>query len=483
MPLSEIKKEIIAQKTDVAKFLFTQLKRNPPAKGKEGKIAGDPKTVIFVAYPGSDQLLQFRLLPSKNNKVILKAWAKRHDLPINGKVFTEDFDPTLKNIRSNLQKAQDEIKRLPDIKEMAEIIRSNLPEGIETPKQPFGAKKEKNPKKPKDEAEAEFIKAINEAMAKKDETAPDKRFWKTDVNPWIDVENPCIDVENPCINVERKRKYHEGTYILEADFAKVKEYLGKGGKRICAEVLPQPYIGDPDASIWILSMNPSYSAVDVYDMKDCGRDAKMAVLLDMGYDEQTSKKLLQHNVFPHDREEDLKKRKGLMQSQLSFSSTEFYVLNPAFDTVPTNDEIQKAGVQSTNQTYNKGSYRWWKKYLFERNICSPDGVNRDNEEKCRNKLEKFFVLESFPYHSENFDSGKEFFNNVVRQVCHYEFWKKMVEFALKKGKILLCRGENIAERVSQIAMDKKMSNAQIYVFSSLRSLWISTGNFQKYQRK
>ena len=462
----------IKQAVEGHKVLSGQVK-SPDAKNK----------IIFFAFPDEkprDKMrqiqmeegngkLQIKLCKWVNGKNILKKPRQEQgDIDLAGK----GTDAVLKDICDRLKTFKN-----PDNWVEKEVNKVSKEQASVTGK-PKKQKPAKLQNEPKDEVEAEFIEAIEKAKAKakRNVTAPDKRFWKTDVNPWINVENPCIDVE-------RKRKYHEGTYILEDDFATVKKYLGKGGKRIRAEVLPQPYIGDPDAPIWILSMNPSYSAVDVYDMKDCGRDAKMAVLLDMGYDEQTSKKLLQHNVFPHDREEDLKKRKGLMQSQLSFSSTEFYVLNPAFDTVPTNDEIQKAGVQSTNQTYNKGSYRWWKKYLFESNICSPDGVNRDNEEECRNNLRNFFVLESFPYHSENFDSGKEFFNDVVSLVRHYEFWKKMVEFALKKGKILLCRGENIPERVSQIAMDKKMSNAQIYVFSSLRSLWISTGNFQKYQRK
>lgn len=112
MPLEAIKQAIFARNTDAAQFLYAKLKRNP-----DGEFADRQDAIIFVAYPGSDQVLQFWLRASTGGKLHLelKAWGELYDW---GKAQdsairrTEDFEPTLENIRSYLSKAQKNIAKI-----------------------------------------------------------------------------------------------------------------------------------------------------------------------------------------------------------------------------------------------------------------------------------------------------------------------------------------------------------------------------------
>jgi len=273
----------------------------------------------------------------------------------------------------------------------------------------------------------EVLKEINES-SHDDKT---KEFWK-EYTPW------------------KNHDYQEDTYILKADYTDVKSYIGEKKLSIRSNVLPQPYIGDPNADIWLLLMNPSYSTVDIFDLAD----------------EQKGINLTPNVVF---NKGHFSNRIELLEAQYSFEFPQagqkfdvprFYVLDKNFRTVNQHDGRKPLG-----------SYEWWYEYLVKRNICGNTTKNLSN----------FFVLESFPYHSKSFDGNT--IKPWIHSKSHFLFWVKMVAYALANKRILLCRGMEIAKRVHDIAEKIGRNNAdtnQIFVCKS-ESFSISTGNFFSYK--
>jgi len=311
-----------------------------------------------------------------------------------------------------------------------------------------------------DDAKTKFKEIIAQALNRQI-THVKNRFWMEDT-PW-------------------KKPYQEGTYILRDDYEVVSPYIGEGELSIRKNVLPQPYIGNPEARVWLLPRNPSYSEMDVYDMVSCGYEDKMAVLKSiLGHDPSDGEFRQLQELFMRDDKTDLEKRGELMKKQLSFASTDFYVLAPEFHTIKKEVNKFRRRVPPCS-----GSFEWWNHYFLscEKSICRLIGNDLENEEKRRKILEKFFVLESFPYHSEKFDKSLYFYQEAVSKVKHYPFWKKMIEYALQEDKILLCRGKDIAGRVSEIARKigkGDADNNQIFVSTSSGSFYVSTGNFISY---
>ena len=320
--------------------------------------------------------------------------------------------------------------------------------------------------------------------------SPADGFWKDqtlNLNPWC--------------NFVMKGKT---LFVLEGDRSGIEDY-NKGRKNkdtyIHLEVPPQPYIGDPKAApIWLLPKNPSYSEMDIYDMVRCENDQndlKRNILSSIRFKDEDGKRgytkdeinLLLRYFFTSgsDSDESLSDRKKLMQNQLSFDSTDFYVLNEAFKTVQSREEIRKASGETVERKDDTklGSYEWWDDYFFsgEKSICRLISDDFENEEDYRkNALNKFFVLESFPYHSRKFDKIIPW--KLSEKYCH--FWVMMVAYALANNKILLCRGEEIAKRVHEIAEKLECKDAdeqQIFVGLSSGSFPVSTGNFVSYSAK
>ena len=60
-----------------------------------------------------------------------------------------------------------------------------------------------------------------------------------------------------------------GEFILKADADVIASYNRKCNKAnyfIHTSLLPQPFIGNPEAPIWILNQNPGYCEIDHYEM-------------------------------------------------------------------------------------------------------------------------------------------------------------------------------------------------------------------------
>ena len=155
-----------------------------------------------------------------------------------------------------------------------------------------------------------------------------------------------------------------------------------------------------------------------------------------------------------------------MEDQLSFNQkSSFYPLEPDFD------------VWAYDGKSLQGSYRWWRWNLLNGNICG----------RKPEKLSKFFVLESFPYHSKKFGNIKPW----IHSESHCLFWIMMVVYALKNDNVLLCRGREIAERVSRIAENIGHETDKILVnvvrrknggYRYSQNFNVGYGKFVSYQR-
>ena len=269
----------------------------------------------------------------------------------------------------------------------------------------------------------------------------DAQFWRGELNPWAHFT--IVPGQNP--------------YVLNDDDRTSIQNNPQYGIRL--DIPPQPFIGDPDADIWILPMNPSYSAVDIYDLVDESM-GQTAI-------EQDADCIRSHLeiVFP----DHIIDRRILLNAQFSFNfeglnnydTPKFYVLDETFHTI------------SHGGRKKLGSYDWWHNCLLNKNIC-----NENRENLSKKNLSNFFVLEPFPYHSRNFKDIRPW----ELSPTHSEFWVKMVYYALINGKILLCR--KYADVVNKIAQDINVRDAdrnQIFISSSKQNFAISKNNFISYE--
>lgn len=312
-----------------------------------------------------------------------------------------------------------------------------------------------------------FLYFAEKVLKKIDYKSLTDGFWEDETRKF-EWEDGKVQTFNPWLEFKLKGA---GSFVLPSDDVKeINNYNKRKENKdtfIHLDAPPQPYIGDPQAKIWLLLMNPSYSAVDIFDLveEQKGRTA-------IREDEHCRKARVQvaENV------PSLDERRNLLAAQYKFGGKrgeighDFYVLSDKFMTIVPRDD-----------TKHFGSYEWWNDYLLKQDICSP----KYNSEKLVNKanLKNFFVLESFPYHSRNFDKIIPW--KLSRSHCL--FWVIMVAYALANKKILLCRGKDIAKRVAEIAEKicrhcaDEAKQKQIFVCKNQQSFSVSTGNFISYE--
>lgn len=231
---------------------------------------------------------------------------------------------------------------------------------------------------------------------------------------------------NPWLKASRKwRNSSCGLYCLEGDANRIKCYhaaLSGDVKKedrsekeleLHLDLLPQPFVGTPDAGIWLMLKNPGWSKWDEYDDH-------------MGSTGKTEE--LREWKSGAEEKEMLQKRRVLTFKQYEFAlqgEDRFYVLNDAFRT--KRDGVGKC----------EGVYRWYTKQLFPNNglFCGID-PNR----YCSWCSENLFVLDYFPYHSAKFyDKGAD----CLKQ----DYWERLVEHGLTNHKLMVFWGSKILNRV------------------------------------
>ena len=466
MTIQEIRQQINEampkREDDTDKSAAVNLARN--AKSSDGRtVDGGVARIVFCACKGSAKNLQFCLYKQNNNlfKLKLEHCGKDFERFLSGRRF--DYEITgisgdLDSIWTALQQAQkwyngQDTRNDSSIRKIYEDYKAW--KSTQKSQNSKSSQKKTSVKNITGEQQQSFEDALNkvwsqvqEVLKEINESSHDdktkKEFWK-EHTPW------------------KKPDYQDDvTYILQKDYEDVSNYIGEKEQDIRKEVPPQPYIGDPSAPIWILPINPSYSAVDVLDLVGKGPGVK-AINNDVDclcYNVTTSLKGEENRYF-NNRKKLLDVQNRFAFSELEgnqdFSCPMFYVLDQNFNTI-----------QSRQDKKHFGSYEWWSEYLLKRNICKGD-------------LSKFFVLESFPYHSKSFDGNT--IKPWIHSKSHFLFWVKMVAYALANKRILLCRGMEIAKRVHDIAEKIGRNNAdtnQIFVCKS-ESFSISTGNFFSYK--
>lgn len=442
------------------------------AKSSDGRtVDGGVARIVFCACKGSAKNLQFCLSKQNNNlfKLKLEHCGKDFERFLSGRRF--DYEITgisgddLDSIWTALQQAQkwyndQDTRNNSSIRKLYEEWKST-----QNPQDSKSSQKKTSGKNKAGEQQPSFEDALNKEWGQvqkllkeidesSHDVAAERLLWK----------NP---EQNPFFSFTVNDK-NESFVLNEKDSVKILSFNNKcnDDHKIHLEAPPQPYIGDPLASIWLLLMNPSYSAVDIYDFvsERKGRDE---------INEDTD--CINAGVTVRENASSLNDRRALLDAQYSFSGKrgtiehDFYVLSDKFKTIAPRDDKKK----------HFGSYEWWSDYLYEKDICSPEyktkGGNTSN-------LKNFFVLESFPYHSRKFGDIQPWFHSE----SYFLFWVKMVAYALCHDRILLCRGEEIAKRVHDIAEKIGRNNAdanRIFICTSSGSFSVSNGNFISYKEK
>lgn len=202
-------------------------------------------------------------------------------------------------------------------------------------------------------------------------------------------------------------------FVLNGDL----ECLGrKAREKLHTELLPKPFMGNPNAPVWYLPLNPSYSEIDRYD--DLGIKPGM---------------IRSHDVSEWlDRDKDKiacrAKRQDILLSQLRLDGDcTFTFLEEAFNTLGDCPSCK-----------DNGGYRWWRRRLFGAASSSADFLLRTAgvEMDAKSVGAKLFVLESFPYHSRNFNV--EYYTSTD----YFSFWKNLVEWGINNGKKFIIRARN-----------------------------------------
>ena len=263
-------------------------------------------------------------------------------------------------------------------------------------------------------------------------------------------------VFNPWLNKvdEFRANLQNGTRKFVLDQEKVDEYESRIGAlknedeienfRLRLELLPQPFIGSPEANVWLLLKNPGYSEIDYYDH--------------LG-----SMTVLSNQPAQQCDKESLKQRQDLMLAQYTFkqdSGKQFYLLNEVFH---------------TSTISGKGGYGWYSRYLFPRdglfcNFCSSNSA-ADRLRFCSQNL---FVLDYHPYHSESYC---EEFSDILKD----EYWDRLIEHALSNKKLLVFWGSKVLGRVKkkfEELYDKAVSEGRVYVLKGASAYFSSNCLFQ-----
>ncbi len=244
------------------------------------------------------------------------------------------------------------------------------------------------------------------------------------------------------------------------------------------ELIPDVFRGDPSAPVWILLLNPGFSAIDLYDhlglcpfcekrliaVRDsAGKHACAPACLKLGISNSVNA---------------LHFRQKTMLEQLKLAMNEatggYGWFDNRFRTVESEDR-EKVG---------KGGYWWWKEFLF--------GVDRSRAtylfRECNIRPDakeigqKFFAIDAFPYHSKNFSCGI-FRQREYKESQYFKFWKKLVEWALCSGRKLIVRYKSVLE-VLEKNIDKQIwakCRDNVYRMPS-QTPSLTTGNITTLER-
>ena len=235
---------------------------------------------------------------------------------------------------------------------------------------------------------------------------------------------------------EESKSLDELSFILPEDDMQDIRKNGDDGK-LHLEVLPQPFLGDPNAPIWILLLNPGYHAIDRYDhlgycplcKKICSSDKSM-----------------------------LYRRQKLLLDQLLFKNQRFF---PAFD-----ESFKESYVLLDSK--NHGIYGWYRKSFFGSNKSSNFIMDENCGKVCSEVGSKIFVLECFPYHSKSFSMS------LIKKSKYYNFWRNLVSWAADNKKYFILR----SEKIRQVLLESNINlpNDRVVKIKNCRNVALTEDN-------
>ena len=161
-------------------------------------------------------------------------------------------------------------------------------------------------------------------------------------------------------------------YVASCDYSKINSLTSREKGKIYLDLYPEPYIGDPDADVYLLNGNPGYSDMDNCFSYPC---FPMSVFSD---------------VYSHKRRD--------------------FIWNDTSDPIQIN-------CPRTGRTIVHPGHNYWQKHLKE--LTQYVGHNP-----------RLFVLEFYPYHS------KSFLTCMSKPLPSFDYTRALVEDAIVKNKMI-----------------------------------------------
>ena len=220
-------------------------------------------------------------------------------------------------------------------------------------------------------------------------------------------------------------------FSIEADQAAI---VGtKQEARTKWQVLPQPFIGNPEAKIWILNINPGFCMMDYFDNLTIDKSDYCGKMVEEANKKDKEALNIIRNEMPNDDNERtrLEMRQKSALNQLTFCEKSFFFLKDCFK----HDRL-------INRQKIFCGYEWWRRMLFgngKKHKFIGNMNRREGQHYAAWSSENIFNLESFPYHSTSFYSDASF-NRQWPESTYYKFWKSLINWAVQdESRIFIVR--------------------------------------------
>ena len=254
------------------------------------------------------------------------------------------------------------------------------------------------------------------------------------------------------------------SFALEEDLAKIEKFnlhASQAHRLQVEQQQPIPFIGSPEAKVWLLLMNPFFSRTEYY------------TFIDMKKGFNGVQACLNNGWVLHEEaqtEEAFRRRQKLYASSLGFKnlpSEAFYILDESM------------------RIFDVGSsgYTWYGKHLMGGEWDIPTTGNCGNENAYfhvnhENKMEvasrHLFCLEYIPYPSNNFGNAR-----MHEDFAHAKFWRDLVNYALGHDKILIVRGsvlEVLKNNSIETLYGQAVREGRVLSFKNEQNISISRAN-------
>lgn len=275
-----------------------------------------------------------------------------------------------------------------------------------------------------------------------------------------------------------ERIKNEGCYNLNSPDAFKFVLPGDEGRfekipAIRTQYIPQPFIGHPSAPIWILNQNPSWFQSDLYSMFDVSQKAIVESEKPLDGRRPNNRTRIKKDSFGVD---ELRNRQSLLLAQLrlfrdgeaSNDDPSFFPLDAAFMFDANLERACSVGL-------------WWRKFVAGAGIGN-DFPLLPVVDEPKTIARHVFVVEAFPYRSAHWNDVE----SVWREGPYYDYWRHLVKYGYKNGKMLVVRGGpngDICKEIQKVVgASKRDVDDRLFYFSSVQHPTLSNGNLCQVRR-